>query len=264
MFAKYAQYSPVAKSIPFDTLNVAFTKNNVQEVFEELRKNTVFTPVYYTSVASTTQNLDDTTLVFVTGTALNYKLRFPNATTLFNGQNYIIVNNSTAAIDVVDYGNNLKFNLLAGSVGVIYLRNNSTSNGIWEGFVVSGFATGILSYNVTSDTTFTTSATTDTLITGFSVTPVAGQYAIWIGADVLITTNNRLVDLVVYKDAISVENTRRTIQGVSSNFRALHTTLGIVSVNGSNTISGRVRINSASSFDIRQRSLLLIRLGPEV
>lgn len=260
----YVSYSPVARSVPFDVLNLAFTKNNVQEVFEEIRKNTVFTPVYYTTVASTTQNLDDTTLVFVTGSATNYKLRFPNATNLFNGQNYIIVNSSTAAIDVVDFSNNLKFNLLAGAIGVIYLRSNATTDGIWDGFVVSGFATGILSYNVTSNTIFTTSATADTLITGFSITPVAGQYAVWVGADTRITTNNRLVDMVVYKDSTSIENTRRTIQGVSSNFRALHTTLGIVSVNGSNSISVRVRINSASSFVIRQRSLLLIRLGPGV
>lgn len=260
----YVSYSPVARSVPFDVLNLAFTKNNVQEVFEEIRKNTVFTPVYYTTVASTTQNLDNTTLVFVTGSATNYKLRFPNATNLFNGQNYIIVNSSTAAIDVVDFSNNLKFNLLAGAIGVIYLRSNATTGGIWDGFVVSGFATGILSYNVTSDTIFTTSATTDTLITGFSITPVAGQYAVWVGADTRITTNNRLVDMVVYKDSTPIENTRRTIQGVSSNFRALHTTLGIVSVNGSNSISVRVRINSASSFEIRQRALLLIRLGPEV
>lgn len=260
----YVSYSPVARSVPFDVLNLAFTKNNVQEVFEEIRKNTVFTPVYYTTVASTTQNLDDTTLVFVTGSATNYKLRFPNAINLFNGQNYIIVNSSTAAIDVVDFSNNLKFNLLAGAIGVIYLRSNATTNGIWDGFVVSGFATGILSYNVTSNTIFTTSATTDTLITGFSITPVAGQYAVWVEADTRIITSNRLVDMVVYKDSTSIENTRRTIQGVSANFRALHTTLGIVSVNGSNSISVHVRINSASSFEIRQRSLLLIRLGPEV
>lgn len=260
----YVSYSPVARSVPFDVLNLAFTKNNVQEVFEEIRKNTVFTPVYYTTVASTTQNLNDTTLVFVTGSATNYKLRFPNATNLFNGQNYIIVNSSTAAIDVVDFSNNLKFNLLAGSIGVIYLRSNATANGIWDGFVVSGFATGIISYNVTSNTFFTTSATTDTLITGFSITPVAGQYAVWVGADTRIITNNRFVDMVVYKDSTSIENTRRTIQGVSSGFRALLTTLGIVSVNGSNSISVRVRINAASSFEIRQRSMLLIRLGPGV
>lgn len=258
------QYSPVARSIPFDKLNLAFTKDNVQEVFEEIRKNTVFTPVYYTSVASTTQNLDNNTLVFVTGSALNYKLRLPNATTLFNGQNYIIVNASTAEINVVDFGNNIKFNLLADSIAVIYLQNNTTANGIWNGFVVSGFATGIVNYNLTSNTAFTSSATTDTLITGFSLTPIAGQYAVWAHADVTITTNNRLLDMVIYKNTSAIENTRRTVRGTSSNFKALHSTLGIISVNGTDTLGVYVRVNSASSFTVGQRSLLLIRLGPEI
>ncbi|MEO0271690.1 MAG: hypothetical protein ABIM30_01200 [candidate division WOR-3 bacterium] len=258
------QYSPVARSIPFDAINLAFTKSNVQEVFEEIRKNTVFTPVYYTTIANTTQNLDDTTLNFITGSALNYKLKLPNATTLFNGQNYIIVNASTAEINVVDYGDNLKFNLLANSVATIYLQNNSTSEGIWDGFVVSGFATGIVNYNLTSNVSFTSSSTTDTAITGFSLIPVAGQYAVWVHVDATITTNNRLLDIVIYKNTTSIENSRRTIQGTSSNFRALHSTMGIISFNGTDTINIMVRINSSSSYTIGQRSLLLIRLGPEV
>lgn len=260
----YINHSPVARQIPFDILNIAFTKDNVQEAFEEIRKNTIFTPVYYTTVANSTQDLDNTTLVFVTGSQLNYKLRLPNATTLFNGQNYIVVNASTAEINVVDYGNNIKFNLLADSIAIIYLQNNSTTNGIWNGFIVSGFATGIVNYNLTSNTPFSSSSTTDTLITGFSLTPVAGQYAVWAHCDATIVTNNRLLDLVIYKNATSIENTRRTVQGTSSNFRCLHSTLGIISVNGTDTLGVYTRINSTSSFTIGQRSLLLIRLGPEV
>jgi hypothetical protein len=256
-------YNPVAQEIPVDILNKAFKKDNVQEVFEEIRANTVFVPRNFTTTLNTTENLDGHTLNFVTGTATGYVLRLPNATSLFNGQNYIIANNSSSAISVTDFNGMPEFELLADSIGILYLRSNSTSSGIWEGFVVSGFATGIISYSITGSSPFTTSSSSDVLITGFSITPVAGQYSCWYSADITIGTNNRLADCVVYKVNSPEETTRRTVQGTSTNFRSAHQTLGIVSLNGSQAISVRANI-SGGNLTVGQRTFLLIRLGPEV
>lgn len=255
--------SPVSAQIPFDILNKSFTKDNVQEVIEELRTNTVFVPRYFTTVLNTTDSLDGNTLNFVTGSATGYKLRLPNATTLFNGQNYIIANNSTSSISAVNFDNVSEFELLADSIAIIYLRSNSTNAGIWEGFTVSGFATGILSYRLVSSTNFTTSSAADTLITGFSVTPVAGEYACWYSSDITIATNNRLAQCVFYRDGVAVETTRRTNQGTSSNFRSNQQTLGVISVNGTQTVDVRLNI-SGGNLTTGQRTFILIRLGPEV
>lgn len=255
--------SPVAQSIPFDTLNLAFKKDNVQEVFEEIRKNTTFTPEYWTTSNNTTENLTESTLNFVNGTGVNYRLRLPNATTVFNGQNYIIVNKSSTAISIVNQSDMSIFELLADSIAVIYLRSNSTVNGIWDGFIVSGFATGILSYTLTSQTPFTTTSSADVLITGFSLLPVAGEYSCWYSQDMTIQQNNRLTNVVFYRAGTTRADTRRTVQGVSNNFRANHQTLGIISVNGNQSIDVRVNI-SAGQLTVGDRSLVLIRLGPEV
>lgn len=255
--------SPVAQQIPFDILNKSFSKDNLQEAVEELRANTVFVPRYFTTILNTTELLDGHTLNFVTGTATGYILRLPDATTLFNGQNYIIANNSTATVSVVNFGNISEFELLADSIAVLYLRSNSTSTGIWEGFVVSGFATGILSYRLVSSTNFVTSSAADTLITGFSVTPVSGEYACWYSSDITITTNNRFAQCIFYRNGLAVETTRRTNQGTSSNFRANQQTLGVISVNGTQPIDVRVNI-SGGNLTVGQRTFLLIRLGPEV
>ena len=260
--ARRDDYNPVAQEIPVNILNKSFTKKNVQEVFEEIRSNTVFVPRYFTSIANTTENLDGHSLNFIAATATGYVLRLPEATGLFNGQNYIVANNSSSSVAITNFNGDPEFELLADSIGILYLRSNTTSSGVWEGFVVSGFATGVLSYNITGSTPFTTASPSDVLITGFSVTPVAGQYACWYSSDLTISTNNRLADCVIYKVGSPEETTRRTVQGTSSNFRSAHQSLGIISFNGSQAASVRTNI-SGGNLTVGQRTFLLIRLGPE-
>lgn len=254
--------SPTAGSIPFDKLNLAFTKDNVQEVFEEIRKNTVYTPDYLTTVLNTTENLHNSTLNFITGTQTGFNLRVPDATTLFNGQNYIVANQSSTSISILNNSNTQLFEVLAGSIAFIFLRSNSTPNGIWEGFIVSGFATGILSYKLTSSIDFVSASPTDTIITGLSLIPAAGEYAVWYSSSIIITTNNRFSDCLLYKNGAAVADTRRTVQGTSSNFSSSHQTTGVISVNGSESIDVRVNI-SGGNMTTSNRTLLLIRLGPE-
>jgi hypothetical protein len=257
------QFVQIARATPFDIVNTSIRNSNLQDVIQELRRQTVYDPEFTVTTTSGVLILTSTnsTLHFITGSAIGFTVRLPSALTLFRGQVYVVVNESTASINIQDSAGNFLFEVLADSIATIYLQGNSTVDGIWVGYTVSGFATGILSYNITTQTPFSTSSVTDVLITGFAVTPVAGTYGVWYSADIQIDTNNRIADCTIYKAGVAVGNTNREMQGNSSNFQTSQQTLGIISVNGSETIDVRVA-SSGGNITIGNRSLLLIRLGP--
>lgn len=257
------QVIQAARGTPFDNSNTSIRSVTMQEVVEEMRKQTVHDPEYTTTTLNGFLNLSTTnsTLHFISGTATGFTVKLPNATQLFKGQVYVIANESSASVDVEDFDGNFLFEILADSVATIFLQGNSTSAGIWVGYTVSGFATGILSYNIVSQTTFSTASSTDVLITGFTVTPVAGTYGVWYSADIEIVTNNRIADCTIYRAGVAIADTNREMQGTSSKFQTSQQTIGIVSVNGSQSVDVRVA-SSGGTINIGNRSLLLIRLGP--
>lgn len=79
-------------------------------------------------------------------------------------------------------------------------------------------------------------------------------------AETTIVGNNRVGQYVTYADGVAVENTRRVIQGVGSNFNTTMVTTGEVSVDGSQAVDVRCAVD-ANSLEVEQRSLVLIRLG---
>ena len=126
--------------------------------------------------------------------------------------------------------------------------------------ITNTVATGLLSYVLTSDITFSTDSASDVLITGFTVTPDSGRYAVYYSSDIVISQNNRIAQNVIYVDGAAVSNTRRRVQGISANFAANQQTVGQVIVSGSQVVDVRVNV-SAGALDVNQRSLVLLRLG---
>jgi hypothetical protein len=259
------QFVQHARGTPFDILNTSLRKENLQEIVEELRKQTVYDPEHTVTTTSGDLNLstDSSTMQFFTGTAVGFDAILPNATTLFEGQSYILANESTASISIKDNTGTQIFELLAESIAIVFLQDNATSAGMWVGYVVSGFATGILSYNVTSSALFTTVSSTDVLITGFTVTPVAGRYAIWFNARMQSSSASATNNWLVYKNGIAVPDSDR-----GARFGAASTDFGcstqtVSSVNGSQAIDIRVR-RTGGTLSVFDRTITLIRLGPEV
>jgi hypothetical protein len=257
-------FVPVAKEVALKTQNLSARSKNMQDVIDELQKQKVFDPEYTTLSLNGTLDLDNTnnTLHILTGSATGFSIELPDATTLFNGAQYIIANQSTATVFIKDSTGTQLIELLADSVSTIYLQSNNTVAGIWIGTVVSGFATGIISYNITSSVPFTTNSSSDVLITGFSITPLAGKYAAWYSSDIEIQQNNRLARCTIYKANSAIADSTRVVQGMSNNFVSAHQTLTTTSVNGSQALDVRVRV-SGGNLTTNERSLLLIRLGPE-
>lgn len=204
------------------------------------------------------------TVLIFTGSTSGQIFKLPNATTLSPGHQFEIWNMGTVGITVKDDGSNTLFTISQTSVAYFRLRDNSTSNGAWLYWqvFVSSLASGILNYNIVSTTPFSTSATTDTLITGFTVTPQAGTYAIWYNATILYTTTPRIHEWTIFRAGSQIADSRRQQITSRSNQTMFDSTQTIASFDGSQSCDVRVRCDaSGGNITVNGRSLILIRLG---
>ena len=199
----------------------------------------------------------------LTGTATGYSIQLPNATTLTNGWKFELYNDSSQNISVIYNDTTLFSNLLPSAFLSLTLESNATTNGSWLrwGAYTGGTASGILHYDISSSTPFALSTGTgDTLITGMSITPVQGEYAIWYQGSIEVIGNNTIIRTTLYKTNVLVVDSLRTIRSSVSTFFTTHMTSGIVTFNGTDTLQVRVARNN-NELTIQSRTLLMIRLG---
>lgn len=252
----------VASSVPFDNVGNKINATEVQSALSELRKEDVLSIIPVVTSLNGNYNIlkDNSNIHAVEGSATGFTITLPDATTLFLGRRFEILNKSSESIEVLDNDGTLLTTLINGDIGVVTLESNPDPAGTWIVSIISSSAKGITSFSIGSSTTFTTTSATDVLVTGMSVTPDTGRYGLWFSADTEIAQNNKLAEVVIYINGSVVERTRRVVQGVSSNFKSALITIAEVSVNGSEQLDVRVNI-SGGSLDVNQRRLLLIRLG---
>lgn len=118
----------------------------------------------------------------------------------------------------------------------------------------------VVNYNIISSTPFSTSSTTDVVITGFSFIPQSGTYGIWFNSDATATQNNSVCSHTIYYNGVAVTDSIRRTQTVSSSFIFQETTMTILQVDGTKTVDVRVS-TSQGTLTINGRSLLVVRLG---
>jgi hypothetical protein len=198
---------------------------------------------------------------YFSGSTAGQILKLPNATTLPNGFQFTILNNGTQSIALQDNGGNALATISQATILTAILISNATSNGVWVLFTISATATGILNYNVVSSTNFATSANVDTLITGMTVTPQAGTYAIWFNAENTGSGSGQQLDCTVYNNGIAVADSKRSNLSTSGVHVFQSSTMTISQFSGSAACDIRVNANG-NGMTIGQRSMLLIRLGP--
>jgi hypothetical protein len=253
----------VASSVPFDNTVSSFKAADVQNALDETRRRIVWNLSTQATTTNGTMTLLEShdSMQIYTGSATGYSVILPVATTLFNGRKFEIVNSSSAPLTVKFADGTTLVTLGQTSIGYVTLQDNSTSNGVWISWqTYIGTAGGILSYNLISSTAFTTSSTTDVLITGFSTTPSAGTYAVFYSASVFGTTSPQNNTWTIYKAGSAVSDSLRTQISSRSNQTMNQSTQSIVQFDGTQTVDVRVSI-AAGSLTVNQRSLLLIRLG---
>lgn len=258
--------SPVSRNIPFDnTIAPGYNSSNVQDVLQDIRCYNIFNPEYTTISTNGVLNLTNTnsSYNFLSGSGTNYSVVLPNATTLFKGRTYTLFNTTNETIEIKNNSGIVLTTLAQQSLVYIYLQDNGSSSGVWVlwQILLSSVASGIINYNVTSQIAFSTTSTSDIIITGFSVTPQAGTYAIWYNAGNSTNKNNAKYDCSIYKNGLQIVDSKRTFLGVSGTFAAISSTTTISQFNGSEICDVRVAAPNGGTLTVNNRSLILIRIG---
>ena len=200
----------------------------------------------------------------LTGSATGFSVVLPDATTLLQGHGFDIYNQTGVTVTIKTNGGATLFILSQNSTGYLYLVNNVTSVGTWSSWQIiadPSIASGIVNYNIVTATPFTTSSTTDVVITGFTITPQAGTYAVWYSASVLFTTTPITHTWSIYKNGTVVSNSVRSQDTAHFNQTMIDSTQTIIQCNGSEAVDVRVSRGTSGSLTVNARSLILIRLG---
>jgi hypothetical protein len=238
--------------------------------FATIEKNLTlngFSPMH-TPVATTlngTLNMSVTSdfVQSFTGTALGFSVVLPDATTLTRGWKFEIWNTSNVTITLKYFGGATFITMTPNSFHILTLQDASTTAGEWLRFTATagGTATGIAHYNIVSSTPYTLSTgTNDVLITGMSLTPSSGEWAIWYDGSIQIVGNNTTVRTSIYAGATIITDSLRTIASSVSTFNTTHQTKTTWVFDGATTCEARVA-RSSNNLTVTGRSIILIRLG---
>lgn len=203
----------------------------------------------------------DTTTYLITGSTTGQIIKLPDATNIQIGYRVEIFNQSSQPITLQNNAGTTLIVMSQFSVTKAMLQTSGTVAGSWllDQLILS-VAGGLINYNTVSSTAFVTTSTTDVLITGFSITPEPGTYAVFYSSSASATQNNTNVNHSVYKNGTIVTNSVRTTQTVSANFIFQQTTQTVISLNGTESVDIRVS-TSLGTLTVNNRSLLLLRLG---
>lgn len=259
------EFIQVASTVPFDNTGTSgYTATDVQQALQDLRNFQISNPSYTATTLNGTLSLlqSSTSYQFITGSATGYSIKLADATTLFKGRTYILFNTTAQTINIKNYGNTVLTTLAQNSVGYAYLQDDGTANGTWVIWQVltSTTASGIINYNLTSQTAFTTTSTTDVVITGFTLTPQAGTYACWYNAKSFHTTTPKTHWWSFYKNGSKIVESERSQDTAHSSQNMTDTTMAVATFTGSETIDVRIRAQNGS-LRIDSRTIILIRLG---
>lgn len=122
-------------------------------------------------------------------------------------------------------------------------------------------AAGVQNYNIISSTPFTSSANVDTFVTGMTITPMSGTYAVWFNCSETATGSGQQMDCTIYKAGAAISDSKRSVVGSAGAHISILATMTIAQFSGSQTCQVWINPN-ANSQTVNQRSMLLIRLGP--
>ena len=255
---------PAAEDVSLDgSTGRGYSSTDLQSALEELRDHTVYVPHYLTTSTNGTYHtdIDDQTLHIVSGTATGFSIVLPDATSIPTGSVHQIANISTNVIYVKTYGGAALLTIPQNAVVSATLADGTTAAGIWLWFLTPVNTTiDNINYNVISTTAFSTTSATDVPVTSFTVTPVAGTYAVWVSSTNTNTTNNAVSTFTLYKAGVGIADTARSFQTGSSNAVFLLATQTVLQVDGTQAVAAYVK-TSSGTLAINGRSMILIRLG---
>ena len=224
-----------------------------------------------TPVATTlngTLTLTDTSdsTVYLTGTATGFSVVLPAANLILQGHIFTIYNTSSQNVLVKTNGGATLFTLAQTSIGTLYLLANPTAVGLWSAWQNindPNVASGILNYKITASTPFGITGGTGaySIITGFTLTPVAGTYAIWYNAAATSDTNNSRFGCQIFKGGTGIADSIRVFKGQTSSFTTIQSTMTTSQFNGAQACDVRLNSLDSGGINVTDRTLLMIRMG---
>lgn len=214
-----------------------------------------------TTNGTLTLNAASNSLQFLTGIATGFSVVLPSSVTVSQGQYFEIYNTTTSPVTIKKNSGTVLAVLNANSVIKITAQTTNVVDGDWLTWSLEvQVASGITNYTIAATAAFATSSTTDVQVTGFTLTPMAGTYAIWYNASCTSVSNNSMNYTTLYKDGVAIAGTERVAQSVASNFTFQMTAQGTASFTGAEQLRVYTRVTTGT-FTTNARSLVMIRLG---
>lgn len=213
------------------------------------------------AASTLTLTVADQLMQIFTGSTAAQVVKLPDATTLSKGWKYEFYNQGTVPLSVLDGNNAALVTLAQTSVLLLALVDNSTAAGQWV-FIqfFSGVASGIVNYNVVATATFTTTSTSDVLLTTMSVSPTAGTYAVWFTCSWSLSASSAISRFTIYNNGVAVTDSLRNIDSPGGGNTASFASQTVISVAAGTTVDIRAR-TTAATLTVTNRNMLLIRLG---
>lgn len=125
-----------------------------------------------TTIAGTTQLLStDPFVTYVSGSTVGHIVQLPDATTLRVGHQMVIINAASVPITTQQYGGSSPIQVSSDYLAHYYLRDNSSSAGVWHVSIVeASSSTSSSSYRLKMQSTFYYDSSTHGLNSGVFVT----------------------------------------------------------------------------------------------
>lgn len=235
--------------------NAVITKNSLNYGIQ------VPTSTAVTSNGTLTLTATSNSLQFLTGVATGFSIVLPSSLTMAQGQYFEIYNTTTSPVTIKKSSGSTLTTLNSNSVIKITAQTIDAIDGDWLTWSLEvQVASGITNYTTAATTPFATTSATDVQITGFTLTPMAGTYAIWFNSSNSSVVNNSMNYISLYKDGIQVTGTERVVQSVASNFTFQMSAQGTATFNGAEQLRVYARV-STGTLTVNARSLIMIRLG---
>lgn len=159
-----------------------------------------------------------------------------------------------ATLDVVGSTKTSSLQVTAGAGQDKIMTSDNVGNAVWA----SAPSPNISYYNLTSSTSFTHGLVSWANITDLITTPVAGTY--YVSSNLNYASGGApLLSFALRVDGVVITNTE--INGINQPNRSTIKVQGIVTVNGSQTVSTVCRRVQGEPINITDRSMVLIRLN---
>jgi len=93
-----------------------------------------------------------------------------------------------------------------------------------------------------------------------TITPASGTYLVWFASSTCNTNNGKYVYMSIWSGGGQVIASQLQMQTITGNDEYPFCCVALVTVNGSQTIEGRWRVN-ANSASMYQRTLAILKIG---